>query len=220
MANLTEHVILNKWDNDINDAIVSVGGNTQGSAGLPDYAKIIREQLVARGLTPAPEPGKEFILEGDSCIIEADVNGCDQYNTEYAVGVKSGLIPGVLYMRLCTAVNGIEPVYIDLQRLTGSSTDIDVIINELLNSNNFIESIKGEVIQEVTVLQENIEQIQEQITSIQDTMVDQTVYEQDMQEINNQLIQKVDENVVKIIVNNVIEENTNDEGINVDELRW
>ena len=56
MANLTEHVILNKWDNDINDAIVSVGGNTQGSVGLPDYAKIIKKQLVARGFTPTPEP--------------------------------------------------------------------------------------------------------------------------------------------------------------------
>ena len=47
MANLTKHVMINKWDNDINDAIVAVGGKTYGSGGLPDYADIIRSQLVA-----------------------------------------------------------------------------------------------------------------------------------------------------------------------------
>ena len=181
MANLTEHVILNKWDNDINDAIVAVGGDTQGSAGLPDYAKIIREQLVARGATPSPSPGVEFILEGDSCIIEADATGCDPYNTEYAVGIKSGLIPGVLYLRLCTAVKDIEPVYIDLQRLTGTQVDIDAIINELLNSNTF-----QEITQDIEILQET----------------------------------KVDEEEVRVIVNNVLKENANDTGINVDELNW
>lgn len=47
MANLTKHVMINKWDNDINDAIVTVGGKTYGSGGLPDYADIIRSQLVS-----------------------------------------------------------------------------------------------------------------------------------------------------------------------------
>lgn len=47
MANLTKHVMINKWDNDINDAIVAVGGKTYGSGGLPDYADIIRTQLIA-----------------------------------------------------------------------------------------------------------------------------------------------------------------------------
>lgn len=47
MADLTEHVLLNKWDDDINNAITEVGGNTSTSSGLPDYAKIIRTQLVS-----------------------------------------------------------------------------------------------------------------------------------------------------------------------------
>lgn len=47
MANLTKHVMINKWDNDINDAIVAVGGKTYGSGGLPDYADIIRSQLIS-----------------------------------------------------------------------------------------------------------------------------------------------------------------------------
>lgn len=48
MAQLTEHVMINKWDDDINSAITSVGGNTENSSGLPDYAEIIRTQLVAK----------------------------------------------------------------------------------------------------------------------------------------------------------------------------
>lgn len=39
--------MINKWDDDINEAIKYVGGNTYGSSGLPDYAGIIRSQLVA-----------------------------------------------------------------------------------------------------------------------------------------------------------------------------
>ena len=47
MANLTEHVMINKWDDDINNAIVHVGGDTYGSEGLPDYANIIKSQLIS-----------------------------------------------------------------------------------------------------------------------------------------------------------------------------
>lgn len=47
MAGLTEHVLLNKWDDDINEAITAVGGDTSKSSGLPDYSKIIRTQLVS-----------------------------------------------------------------------------------------------------------------------------------------------------------------------------
>ena len=47
MANLTEHVMINKWDDDINRAITKVGGDTSGSEGLPDYAEIIETQLVS-----------------------------------------------------------------------------------------------------------------------------------------------------------------------------
>lgn len=47
MANLTEHMMINKWDDEIGSAITHVGGDTYGSEGLPDYAEIIRSQLVA-----------------------------------------------------------------------------------------------------------------------------------------------------------------------------
>lgn len=47
MGNLTEHVMLDKWDNDINSAITKVGGDTSNSEGLPDYADIIKTQLVS-----------------------------------------------------------------------------------------------------------------------------------------------------------------------------
>lgn len=47
MADLTKHVMINKWDDDINNAIQEVGGNTYGSEGLPDYAGIIKTQLIS-----------------------------------------------------------------------------------------------------------------------------------------------------------------------------
>lgn len=47
MSGLTEHVMINKWDDDINEAIQHVGGDTTNSSGLPDYADIIRTQLVS-----------------------------------------------------------------------------------------------------------------------------------------------------------------------------
>ena len=47
MADLTGHVMINKWDDDINHAITEVGGDTSDSSGLPDYADIIRNQLVS-----------------------------------------------------------------------------------------------------------------------------------------------------------------------------
>lgn len=47
MASLTEHVMINKLDDDINNAIVSVGGNTEGSSGLLDYPDIIKSQLTS-----------------------------------------------------------------------------------------------------------------------------------------------------------------------------
>ena len=47
MADLTKHVMINKWDDDINNAIQEVGGDTYGSEGLPDYADIIKTQLIS-----------------------------------------------------------------------------------------------------------------------------------------------------------------------------
>jgi hypothetical protein len=47
MADLTAHVMINKWDDDINSAITSVGGSTYDAEGLPSYANIIKTQLVS-----------------------------------------------------------------------------------------------------------------------------------------------------------------------------
>lgn len=222
MANLTEHVILNKWDNDINEAIVSVGGDTTGSAGLPDYARIIREQLVARGVNPDVKPGEEFILQADSYIIEPTSEGHDEYRTEYAAGIKTGLIPGHLYLRLCLAIKDIEPTYIDLSRISGGIVDIDEIVNLLLNNQSFIDTLKGETIheitQEVTIIQQEISVVQEQIAAIQDTKVDKEIYNQSQIEIYNQIETMVDKKEVEEIIIEIV--GGNDNGINVDELNW
>lgn len=47
MASLTEYVMINKLDDDIKNAIVSVGGDTESSSGLPDYPDIIKSQLTS-----------------------------------------------------------------------------------------------------------------------------------------------------------------------------
>jgi hypothetical protein len=150
MANLAEHVMMNKWDDDINNAIISVGGKTEGSSGLPDYANIIRNQLISKD--NCIQNGKEILLEGDSCIIEADETGRDNYNTEYAIGVKTGLVPGTLYLRICTAVKDLEPIYIDLTRLNINDDliDIDSIIAELLNSRNFMTQITNDISENIS----------------------------------------------------------------------
>lgn len=183
MADLTEHVIINKWDNDINSAIVSVGGDTEGASGLPDYASIIREQLIAKNCPSAPVDGKEFILEGDSCIIEADENGCDPYNTEYAVGIKSGLNPGVLYLRLCTAVKNIEPVYVDLTRLMNGSISVEQVVKELLKNDKFVNNIKNEIAQDITVLQKEIANVHNIVTTKVDSKEVQIIIDETLDQI-------------------------------------
>lgn len=47
MSDLLGHVVINKWDDEINGAIQEVGGDTSESSGLPDYAHIIRNQLIS-----------------------------------------------------------------------------------------------------------------------------------------------------------------------------
>ena len=129
MASITEHVMINKLGDDLDSAITFVGGDTSNVTNIMQYPQIIRDQLGC-----GMQPRKEIILEGDSCIIEADEQGRDVYNTEYAIGEKTGLNPGTLYLRLCTAVKDIEPVYIDLTRISsGSDADIEAIINQIID---------------------------------------------------------------------------------------
>ena len=47
MSDLLGHVVINKWDDDIRQAITDVGGNTEDCAGLPEYAELIRNQLIS-----------------------------------------------------------------------------------------------------------------------------------------------------------------------------
>lgn len=139
MAGLLEHVMINKLGDDLDEAITLVGGNTSGVTNIMQYPLIIKDQLTA-GDAPAI-PKKELILEGDTCIIKSDENGYDIYNTQYASGTKTGLNPNTLYIRICTAVKGIEPIYIDTTPLSEIIGDIDMenIINEVIGSIPFTD---------------------------------------------------------------------------------
>lgn len=134
MADLLEHVMINKLGDDLDEAITYVGGDTSLVSHISQYPDIIREQLSANGITL----DKTIILEGDSCVIIADETGRDEYNTEYAVGVKTGLNPGAYYIRICTAVKDIEPIYIDLTPITDlinlGGADLDSIVQQVINS--------------------------------------------------------------------------------------
>lgn len=134
MASLTEHVMINKLGDDLDSAINFVGGDTSCVTNIMQYPTVIREQLSANNI----DLTSGIILEGDSCIIKSDDNGWDVYNTEYASGKKTGLNPNTLYIRICTAVRDIEPIYIDLtpvmSEIGEADIDIDAIIREVLNT--------------------------------------------------------------------------------------
>ena len=49
MSNLVNHVFMNKLDDELNEAIKEVGGDTSGATGPWDYPAIIKEQLEAKG---------------------------------------------------------------------------------------------------------------------------------------------------------------------------
>lgn len=49
MSNLVNHVLMNKLDDELNEAIKEVGGDTSGATGPWDYPAIIKEQLGAKG---------------------------------------------------------------------------------------------------------------------------------------------------------------------------
>ena len=48
MASLLEHVMINKLGDDLNAAILAVGGDTSSVDHIMDYPEIIRNQLVNR----------------------------------------------------------------------------------------------------------------------------------------------------------------------------
>ena len=176
MADLIEHVMINKLGDDLDDAITTVGGDTSGVSHIMQYPSIIREQLSAQGITNIDK----FLLEGDSCIIKADENGYDEYNTDYAQGTKTGLNPNTLYIRICTAVKNIEPVYIDLTPVTqligeggeSGNIDIDEIINNVINSiqmqNNYVSNQKFDTLESnVTNLETTVNGFETDITTLE-----------------------------------------------------
>lgn len=140
MASLTEHVMINKLGDDLDDAITFVGGDTSNVSHIMQYPQIIREQLSASNIH-----GDELILEDDTCIIIATDDGRDEYNTRYASGIKSGLIPNAYYLRICTAVQDIEPIYVDLSPIMdqiSSEDDIQTIFNKLETIEDRIEVLE------------------------------------------------------------------------------
>ena len=58
MASLTEHVMINKLGDDLDEAITFVGGDTSNVSHIMQYPQIIREQLSANNIH-----GDELILE-------------------------------------------------------------------------------------------------------------------------------------------------------------
>lgn len=135
MASLTEHVLINKLSDDLADAIKSVGGSIPQSSNMLHYPEIIEEQLKASNISL----GDEVIVEGCSLVIESDDKGQDIYENNYSSGVKDGLKPNTLYLRLCLAVEDSVPVYIELTK----------IIEESNNIENFIERLTEEDINKI-----------------------------------------------------------------------
>jgi len=143
MANLVEHVMINKLGDELDDAITFAGGDTSNVDNIMQYPIIIRDQL-------GKSYNKNILIEGDSCIIIADKEGRDEYNTEYATGIKTGLNPEAYYIRICTAVKDIEPLYIDLTPITdliseGGLINIEEIVSRIINSSEMQDQVHIEV---------------------------------------------------------------------------
>jgi hypothetical protein len=83
--NLMSHVLMNKLDNDLSDAIVSVGGDVSNAKGPWDYPNIIKTQLSANGGQGTPTVN---IKIGDGLEI-VNVNGEQRIiSTTDAVSVR------------------------------------------------------------------------------------------------------------------------------------
>lgn len=77
MANLLEHVMINKLGDDLGEAITEVGGDVSGIDNIMDYPEYIKNNLTA-GI-----PGESVLLrEGDGIIIKKNSNG-------YEIGATS-----------------------------------------------------------------------------------------------------------------------------------
>ena len=241
MASLTEHVMINKLGDDLDNAITFVGGDTSSISNIMEYPQIIREQLSAGGSVNLTE----LILEGDSAIIIADETGRDEYNTKYATGIKTGLNPGAYYIRICTAIKNIEPVYIDLTPVTdliqggGESMDINTIINKVIESPEIKVAINKEVQSQVNSLLINYvtkDDLKDLELGVSENRVNEIINQKfsevnidistienitnDIFDINQTLKNKVNQSQVEQIVIETMASNANNEGIDIEELNW
>lgn len=131
MAGLLEHVMINKLGDDLDEAITFVGGDTSNVSHISEYPKVIKQQLTQGASLTI----HEMIIPEQSKIITSTDTGTDSYSTDYSTGIKSGLEPNTQYLRLCMALVGKEPVYIDMSTL--STVDDTHIMDIVLNSQEF-----------------------------------------------------------------------------------
>jgi hypothetical protein len=138
MAGLLEHVMINKLGDDLDEAITFVGGDTSNVSHISEYPKVIKQQLTQGASLTI----HEMIIPGESKLIISSNTGTDSYSTDYSAGTKSGLKPNTQYLRLCMALVGKEPVYIDMSTL--DNLNEDDIMNIVLGSEE-LESIKSSI---------------------------------------------------------------------------
>lgn len=203
MASLTEHVMINKLGDDLDEAITFVGGDTSKVDNIMKYPQIIKEQLSAGGI----KLDKSIILEGDSCVIIADEGGRDVYNTEYAVGEKTGLNPGAYYIRICTAVEDIEPVYIDLTPIFENFNDDSGLTESevlLLIEKSLLGYVKDEDLDDLNIRVKYLEDKPECISK-EEYESDKTILETRISDLEQEADQDLDYIVQQVIESDTIQ---------------
>ena len=170
MAGLLEHVMINKLGDDLDEAITFVGGDTSMVSHISQYPEVIKTQLG----TGAALELHEIIVPDESKIIISTDSGKDNYSTKYATGIKTDLIPDTKYLRLCTAVVGKEPVYIDLSSLYngegGDICDPQYIIDIILNTPEIKEYIINDLNLQINDLQSSLNTTQKEVGTIQEEL--------------------------------------------------
>lgn len=167
--------MINKLGDDLDSAITFAGGDTSSVTNIMQYPEIIRQQLSSSGVNL----NSSIILEGDSCVIKSDEDGRDHFNTEYASGIKTGLNPETYYVRICTAVKDIEPVYIDMTPITNligtgelpGDIDMDAIVEAVLKEISSEHFATSEDLEKVS---KSVSSLESRIDSLEDT--DYSVY--------------------------------------------
>lgn len=130
--NLMSHVLMNKLDDDLSDAIVSVGGDISNAKGPWDYPNIIRTQLSACGGQGTPTVNIK-IGEGLKVV---EVNGEQRLTaTSDAISVRPLDIPG------CTCDDNNIPAGTSLQVILEKLFS-DVLPNMAISSGDIVKASK------------------------------------------------------------------------------